>query len=136
MNAVSPAVPYSVADRHRRLQTQQRQLGYPFRIHNAEVSNCVGEASVVTVHNKKLIGDSYEIALKFQGEWLIEEEMKQIQGTSNVPEASFGDLEDMRLNVTLNTDGESRTSKEVRLLKILCHSCLQFRIDCANLKQS
>jgi len=31
------------------------------------------------------------------GEWLIEEEMKQIQGTLNVPEASYGDLEDMQV---------------------------------------
>lgn len=82
-----------------------------------EVSSCVGEASVVTVRNKKRIGYSYEIGLKFQGEWLIEEEMKQIQGTLNVPEASFGDLEDMQLNVTLNTDNQIPDSKRSTIIK-------------------
>lgn len=84
-----------------------------------EVSSCVGEASVVTVRNKKRIGYSYEIGLKFQGEWLIEEEMKQIQGNLNVPEASFGDLEDMQLNVTLNTDNEIPDSKRSTIIKDL-----------------
>lgn len=84
-----------------------------------EVSSCVGEASVVTVRNKKRIGYSYEIALKFQGEWLIEEEMKQIQGTLNVPEASYGDLEDMQLNVTLNTDKGIPDCKRSTIIKDL-----------------
>lgn len=84
-----------------------------------EVSSCVGEASVVTVRNKKRIGYSYEIALKFQGEWLIEEEMKQIQGTINVPEASYGDLEDMQLNVSLDADKGIQDSKRSTIIKDL-----------------
>lgn len=50
-----------------------------------KVSSCVGEVLMVTVRNKKRICDSYSMDLKFQWDWLIEEKMKQILGTLNIP---------------------------------------------------
>ena len=50
-----------------------------------KVSSCVGEVLMVTVRNKNRICDSYSMDLKFQWDWLIEEKMKQILGTLNIP---------------------------------------------------
>ncbi|GLJ11221.1 hypothetical protein SUGI_0147470 [Cryptomeria japonica] len=84
-----------------------------------EVSSCIGEASMVTVRNKKRIGYSYEISLRFQGKWLINEGMKEINGSLKIPEASFGDLEDMQLEVTLDDRiiPDSERSKIIKDLK-------------------
>uniref|UniRef100_A0A0D6R3C9 Activator of Hsp90 ATPase AHSA1-like N-terminal domain-containing protein n=1 Tax=Araucaria cunninghamii TaxID=56994 RepID=A0A0D6R3C9_ARACU len=84
-----------------------------------EVSSCVGDASLVTVRNKKRAGYSYEIAMKFKGEWLVEEETKEIMGTLKVPEASFGELEDMQLEVTLKEDEEIPNSERSKIIKDL-----------------
>ncbi|MCO5547524.1 hypothetical protein L7F22_000974 [Adiantum nelumboides] len=58
-----------------------------------EVSRCAGEATLVTVRNKKRYGYSYEISLKFKGDW---RESKDLQGTLKVPEASYNDLDDLQ----------------------------------------
>lgn len=65
-----------------------------------EVSGCVGEASLVTVRNKKRHGFCYEITLKFKGDW---RDSKGLEGTLKVPEASYNDLDDIELEVNLSS---------------------------------
>eukprot|EP00252_Welwitschia_mirabilis_P017560 TRINITY_DN3889_c0_g1_i1.p1 TRINITY_DN3889_c0_g1~~TRINITY_DN3889_c0_g1_i1.p1 ORF type:complete len:208 (+),score=50.05 TRINITY_DN3889_c0_g1_i1:252-875(+) len=77
-----------------------------------EVASCTGEATVVTVRNKKRIGYSFDISLKFKGEWLVNDGSKEFQGTLKVPEASYGDLEEMEMNVQLNEEKEIAESEK------------------------
>ncbi|KAJ0090019.1 hypothetical protein Patl1_14014 [Pistacia atlantica] len=50
-----------------------------------EVSNCVGDAFLVTVRNKKRVGYTYELTLKVKGEWIIREEKKVVKGLYRDP---------------------------------------------------
>ncbi|XP_031261103.1 uncharacterized protein LOC116119303 isoform X2 [Pistacia vera] len=61
-----------------------------------EVSNCVGDAFLVTVRNKKRVGYTYELTLKVKGEWIIREEKKVVKGRIEIPEFSFGELDDLQ----------------------------------------
>ncbi|RWR84213.1 Activator of Hsp90 ATPase [Cinnamomum micranthum f. kanehirae] len=67
-----------------------------------EVSTCTGDAFLVTVRNKKRVGYTYELTLKFKGEWLVKEESKAIEGHIDIPEFSFGELEDLQMEVQLS----------------------------------
>eukprot|EP00268_Persea_americana_P026750 TRINITY_DN2622_c0_g1_i2.p1 TRINITY_DN2622_c0_g1~~TRINITY_DN2622_c0_g1_i2.p1 ORF type:complete len:195 (+),score=32.37 TRINITY_DN2622_c0_g1_i2:421-1005(+) len=67
-----------------------------------EVSTCAGDAFLVTVRNKKRVGYTYELTLKFKGEWLIKEESRTIKGQIDIPEFSFGELEDLQMEVQLS----------------------------------
>jgi len=57
----------------------------------------IWQAFLVTVRNKKRVGYTYELSLKFKGEWLIEEENKKVKGHLEIPEFSFGELEDLEV---------------------------------------
>ncbi|KAI3893303.1 hypothetical protein MKX03_035972 [Papaver bracteatum] len=70
----------------------------------AEVTKCVGDAFLVTVRNKKRVGYTYELTLRFKGEWLIQEEKKNFGGHLDVPEFSFGEVDDMEVEIRLNQD--------------------------------
>ncbi|KAI3929162.1 hypothetical protein MKX01_006398 [Papaver californicum] len=70
----------------------------------AEVSKCVGDAFLVTVRNKKRVGYTYELTLRFKGEWLIREEKKNIKGHLDVPEFSFGEVDDLEVEIRLNEE--------------------------------
>ncbi|KAM7258636.1 hypothetical protein ACFE04_014377 [Oxalis oulophora] len=61
------------------------------------VSKCVGDAFLVTVRNKKRVGYSFELTLQVKGEWVIKEETKEIKGHIDIPEFSFGELDDLEL---------------------------------------
>ncbi|MCO5584484.1 hypothetical protein L7F22_038412 [Adiantum nelumboides] len=74
-----------------------------------EVSRCAGEATLVTVRNKKRYGYSYEISLKFKGDW---RESKDLQGTLKVPEASYNDLDDLQLEVDLSSTASIEGSEK------------------------
>ncbi|CAN6485668.1 unnamed protein product [Victoria cruziana] len=65
----------------------------------SEVSKCSGEAFLVTVRNKKRVGYTFEITLKFKGEWLIKEENKTIKGSIDIHEFSFGELDDLQVRI-------------------------------------
>eukprot|EP00261_Vitis_vinifera_P036688 XP_019077931.1 PREDICTED: uncharacterized protein LOC100263614 isoform X2 [Vitis vinifera] len=69
-----------------------------------EVSKCSGDAYLVTVRNKKRVGYTYELTLKFQGEWIIREEKKMIKGHVDIPEFSFGELDDLQIEVRLGEE--------------------------------
>ncbi|XP_057993729.1 uncharacterized protein LOC110671160 [Hevea brasiliensis] len=63
----------------------------------AEVSKCFGDAFLVTVRNKKRVGYTYELTLKIKGEWIVKEEKKMVKAHIDVPEFSFGELEDLQV---------------------------------------
>ncbi|KAJ9692985.1 hypothetical protein PVL29_011902 [Vitis rotundifolia] len=69
-----------------------------------EVSKCSGDAFLVTVRNKKRVGYTYELTLKFKGEWIIREEKKMIKGHVDIPEFSFGELDDLQIEVRLGEE--------------------------------
>uniref|UniRef100_A0ACD5V6A7 Uncharacterized protein n=1 Tax=Avena sativa TaxID=4498 RepID=A0ACD5V6A7_AVESA len=83
-----------------------------------EVSKCSGDAYLVTVRNKKRVGYNYELSLRFKGEWLIKEEQKKVTGHIDIPEFSFGELDDLeaevRLTDSLEWDDKSRICKDVK----------------------
>ncbi|XP_013608709.1 PREDICTED: uncharacterized protein LOC106315509 [Brassica oleracea var. oleracea] len=71
-----------------------------------DVNRCVGDAFLVTVRNKKRVGYTYELSLKVQGEWSFEEDTKKVKGSLDIPEFSFGELDDLEVNVKLSEDKE------------------------------
>ncbi|XP_040376665.1 uncharacterized protein LOC102706718 [Oryza brachyantha] len=68
------------------------------------VSKCTGDAFLVTVRNKKRVGYTYELSLRFKGEWLIKEENMKVKGHLDIPEFSFGELEDLEVEVRFSDD--------------------------------
>ncbi|CAH8386358.1 unnamed protein product [Eruca vesicaria subsp. sativa] len=71
-----------------------------------DVNRCVGDAFLVIVRNKKRVGYTYELSLKVQGEWSFEEDTKQVKGSLDIAEFSFGELDDLEVNVKLSDDKE------------------------------
>ncbi|KAF5461274.1 hypothetical protein F2P56_017390 [Juglans regia] len=69
-----------------------------------DVSKCIGDAFLVTVRNKKRVGYTYELTLKFKGEWSIKEEKKIVKGHIDIPEFSFGELDDLQMEVRLSEE--------------------------------
>ncbi|XP_078443208.1 chaperone binding / ATPase activator [Wolffia australiana] len=79
-----------------------------------EVSKCAGDAFLVTVRNKKRVGYTYELSLKFKGEWAVGgEARKEVKGHLDVAEFSFGELDDLELEVRISEekglDGQDKT---------------------------
>nr|XP_043630654.1 uncharacterized protein LOC122601989 [Erigeron canadensis]XP_043630655.1 uncharacterized protein LOC122601989 [Erigeron canadensis] len=70
----------------------------------AEVSRCTGDAFLVTVRNKKRVGYTYELTLKVTGEWLVGEDKKTFKGNLDIAEFSFGELDDLQVEVRLNEE--------------------------------
>ncbi|XP_060213662.1 uncharacterized protein LOC132640881 [Lycium barbarum] len=69
-----------------------------------EVTRCSGDAFLVTVRNKKRVGYTYELTIKVKGEWLVGDEKKVIRGNIDIPEFSFGELDDLQIEVSLSED--------------------------------
>ncbi|XP_014515219.1 uncharacterized protein LOC106773031 isoform X2 [Vigna radiata var. radiata] len=67
-----------------------------------DVAKCVGDAFMVIVRNKKRVGYTYELTLKVKGEWIIQGEKKFVGGHIDVPEFSFGELDDLQMEVRLS----------------------------------
>ncbi|XP_074286780.1 uncharacterized protein LOC141611989 isoform X2 [Silene latifolia] len=61
----------------------------------SEVSTCTGDAFLVTVRNKKRVGYTYELTLVVKGEWLVGGETKKVKGYLDIPEFSYGELDDL-----------------------------------------
>ncbi|MQL94121.1 hypothetical protein Taro_026781, partial [Colocasia esculenta] len=85
----------------------------------SEVSKCVGDAFLVTVRNKKRVGYTYELSLEYKGksfcthgvaytidagEWTIGEETKKLEGHLDIPEFSFGELDDLQVEVRISEE--------------------------------
>ncbi|OEL33550.1 hypothetical protein BAE44_0005434 [Dichanthelium oligosanthes] len=75
------------------------------------------KAFLVTVRNKKRVGYTYELSLKFKGEWLIKEENKKVKGHLEIPEFSFGELEDLEVNVKFSDDKDLSADEKVQIYK-------------------
>ncbi|KAM0943210.1 putative activator of 90kDa heat shock protein ATPase [Dioscorea sansibarensis] len=84
-----------------------------------EVSKCAGDAFLVTVRNKKRVGYTYELTLKFKGEWLLNEEVKKIKGHLDIPEFSFGELEDLQIVVRLSEEKDLAAEDKTRVTQDL-----------------
>ncbi|XP_015966276.1 uncharacterized protein LOC107490020 [Arachis duranensis] len=69
-----------------------------------EVTKCIGDAFLVIVRNKKRVGYTYELTLKVKGELNLRGEKKSVGGHIDVPEFSFGELDDLQMQVKLNED--------------------------------
>ncbi|CAI8594596.1 unnamed protein product [Vicia faba] len=67
-----------------------------------DVTKCVGDALVVVVRNKKRVSFTYELSLRVKGEWIIQGNKKLVGGQIDVPEISFGELDDLQVEVRLN----------------------------------
>ncbi|XP_052304849.1 uncharacterized protein LOC18107902 [Populus trichocarpa] len=70
----------------------------------AKVSKCSGDAFLVIVRNKKLVGYTYELTLKIKGEWIVKEEKRMVKGHLDFPEFSFGELDDLQMQVRLSDE--------------------------------
>ncbi|KAL6603267.1 hypothetical protein ACP70R_043628 [Stipagrostis hirtigluma subsp. patula] len=84
-----------------------------------EVSSCSGDAFLVTVRNKKRVGYTYELSLKFKGEWLIKEENKKVKGHLDIPEFSFGEVEDLEVKIRFSDDKDLSSDDKARICKDL-----------------
>ncbi|KAL5200749.1 hypothetical protein ABZP36_021952 [Zizania latifolia] len=84
-----------------------------------EVSKCSGDAFLVTVRNKRRVGYTYELGLKFKGEWLIKEESKKVKGYLDIPEISFGELEDLEVQISLRDDKDLSSENKAQITKDL-----------------
>ncbi|KAK6126683.1 hypothetical protein DH2020_039578 [Rehmannia glutinosa] len=98
-----------------------------------EVTRCYGDAFLVIVRNKKRVGYTYELTLKVKGEWLIGGEKKKVKGHLDVLEFTFGELDDLQIQVKLSDDEDipreeqQRISQDLRLfLQPLREKLLQF----------
>ncbi|XP_022157075.1 uncharacterized protein LOC111023885 [Momordica charantia] len=85
----------------------------------ADVSKCVGDAFLVTVRNKKRVGYTYELTLKVKGEWTIREEKKTVKGDIDVPEFSFGELDDLQMEVRLSEEKDLLAEDKLRVCQDL-----------------
>ncbi|CAI0553460.1 unnamed protein product [Linum tenue] len=83
------------------------------------VSKCSGDAFLVTVRNKKRVGYTYELTLDIKGEWTIEEETKTIRGSVDIPEFSYGELDDLQFEVRLSDTKDMSQQNKQRISKDL-----------------
>ncbi|CAN0838979.1 hypothetical protein LINGRAHAP2_LOCUS2449 [Linum grandiflorum] len=80
-----------------------------------QVSKCSGDAFLVTVRNKKRVGYTYELTLDIKGEWMIQEETKTIRGYVDIPEFSYGELDDLQFEVRFNDTKELSQQEKQRI---------------------
>lgn len=85
----------------------------------SEVSNCSGDAFLVTVRNKKRVGYTYELKLRIKGEWTIKEEKKKVKGHLEIPEFSFGELDDLQMDVGLSEEKDLLQQDKQQICKDL-----------------
>ncbi|XP_059636503.1 uncharacterized protein LOC132278676 [Cornus florida] len=83
----------------------------------AEVSKCVGDAFLVTVRNKKRVGYNYELTLRVKGEWIVEEEKKNVKGQIDIAEFSFGELDELQIEVSLSEEKDLGHQDKLRIRK-------------------
>ncbi|CDP14265.1 unnamed protein product [Coffea canephora] len=85
----------------------------------SEVTRCSGDAFLVTVRNKKRVGYTYELALRVKGEWLIGSEKKEVKGYIDIEEFSFGELDDLQIQVRLSEEKDLQQEDKQRIIKDL-----------------
>ncbi|KAL3533174.1 hypothetical protein ACH5RR_006695 [Cinchona calisaya] len=85
----------------------------------SEVTRCTGDAFLVTVRNKKRVGYTYEITLRVKGEWFIGSEKKKVKGHIDIEEFSFGELDDLQIQVRLGDEKDLLQEDKQRITKDL-----------------
>ncbi|KAI3754787.1 hypothetical protein L1987_54578 [Smallanthus sonchifolius] len=102
----------------------------------AEVSRCTGDAFLVTVRNKKRVGYTYEITLKVKGDWLVGGEKKTFNANLDLEEFSFGELDDLQVEVRLNeakdllVEDKQRIRQDMKMfLKPICEKLHEFEAE-------
>ncbi|KAJ8753239.1 hypothetical protein K2173_017851 [Erythroxylum novogranatense] len=83
----------------------------------AEVTEakCSGDAFLVTVRNKKRANYTFELTIKIKGEWILKEEREVIKCYIDIPEFSFGELDDLQMDVRLSDDKDLLQQDKVRI---------------------
>lgn len=104
------------SDRIKELLISVGSLEFPAgKAEISDVSKCVGDAFLVTVRNKKRVGYTYELTLKVKGEWTIREEKKTVKGHIDIPEFSFGELDDLQMEVRLSEEKDLLHQDKLRI---------------------
>ncbi|VVA26150.1 PREDICTED: activator of [Prunus dulcis] len=85
----------------------------------SDVFKCVGDAFLVTVRNKKCVSYTYELTLKVKGEWIFGEEKNTVKGQIDIPEFSFGELDDLQMEVRLSEEKDILRQDKLRVSKDL-----------------
>ncbi|TYH56502.1 hypothetical protein ES332_D08G023900v1 [Gossypium tomentosum] len=91
----------------------------------SDVTKCVGDAFLVTVRNKKRVGYTYELTLKIKGEWHLREENKTVKGHIDIPEFSFGELDDLQMAVQLSEEKDFVQQDKQQIIQDLKKRFLQ-----------
>ncbi|XP_062115254.1 uncharacterized protein LOC133829564 isoform X2 [Humulus lupulus] len=81
----------------------------------SDLSKCVGDAFLVTVRNKKRVGYTYEMTLNVKGEWIVGEEKKSIKGYLEIPEFSFGELDELQVEVKLSEEKDFSQQEKLQI---------------------
>ncbi|XP_022753486.1 uncharacterized protein LOC111301790 isoform X2 [Durio zibethinus] len=84
-----------------------------------DVTKCVGDAFLVTVRNKKRVGYTYELTLKIKGEWHLRGERKSVKGHIDIPEVSFGELNDLQMEVKLSEEKDFLQQDKLQIIQDL-----------------
>ncbi|MBA0553187.1 hypothetical protein Golob_012389, partial [Gossypium lobatum] len=79
----------------------------------------------VTVRNKKRVGYTYELTLKVKGEWHLREEKKTVKGHIDIPEFSFGELDDLQMAVQLSEEKDFVQQDKQQIIQDLKKRFLQ-----------
>ncbi|KAI5347549.1 hypothetical protein L3X38_000436 [Prunus dulcis] len=77
------------------------------------------QAFLVTVRNKKCVSYTYELTLKVKGEWIFGEEKNTVKGQIDIPEFSFGELDDLQMEVRLSEEKDILRQDKLRVSKDL-----------------
>ncbi|KAI0518947.1 hypothetical protein KFK09_006385 [Dendrobium nobile] len=78
-----------------------------------EVTKCSGDAFLITVRNKKRVGYTYELTLRFEGEWSIKDQKEKIKGHVDIPEFSFGELDDLKIESRISNDISAEVKAQI-----------------------
>ena len=89
-----------------------------------EVSSCSGDATLVTVRQKKRVGYSFEIDMKYKMSLAQGEEVKDVEGNMKVPEACYGELDDIQLEVNITSSQISDSLQRSRVRQAMMSSFL------------
>ncbi|GLT80326.1 hypothetical protein SLA2020_517720 [Shorea laevis] len=83
----------------------------------ADVTKCSGDAFLVTVRNKKRVGYTYELTLNVKGEWLVREERRMVNGNIDILEFSFGELDDLQIEVQLTEEKDLLQQDKLQIIQ-------------------
>uniref|UniRef100_A0A0D9WTV5 Activator of Hsp90 ATPase AHSA1-like N-terminal domain-containing protein n=1 Tax=Leersia perrieri TaxID=77586 RepID=A0A0D9WTV5_9ORYZ len=76
-----------------------------------------GKASVYEV--SKCSGDAFLVTVRKESEWLIKEESKKVKGYLDIPEFSFGELEDLEVQISFNDNKDLSSDNKAKISKDL-----------------